>query len=168
MTKNFKREQNARRKPEPIVLRKNFATFKEAINAFRLFKQVFCDILGDDEDPTPAGCIAHATQDFEQYIPDLVNNDNVYVSISASTNKFSYRFDKENAIGWIIGYRIQDGHAVIENVSAQYTIFNNDITSAAELIGDGWVQQQVKERTNRKFTQKKDFDKKEDLNEAAE
>ena len=150
---NFKKEIVKRRKSEPVTFRKHFATFEEAINALRktdkAINDIFMDTVEEGEEVAetvaitdPKQAIEYVTKDFNNFLPDLMGNENIYLALNISANKVTYRVDKELAFGWLISYDVQNGHAVINDVSAQITVYNTDSLKGfmLELTGDNWEQ----------------------------
>ncbi len=141
MAKNFKKDPNVRtRKPEPVYFRKHFPTFTEAIIELSKVDEAVAKIIGGVE--TPADAIARIVEDFSGFIPDILANQNLYVNLDVTSNKLTYRIDKVLAFGWLIKYKVdfsdEGNKAVIEDVSAQVIVYNNDKDLILDLTDDGW------------------------------
>ena len=147
---NFKKEIERKRKADPVTLRKHFATFEEALSALRKADEGINNIFITEEEDgktveditSPLEAINLIVDDFSGYTPDLLGKSNIHVALDVTSNKLTYRIDKTLAFGWLIGYTVEDGHAVIHDVSAQITVY--DPSSLRDLIleltGDNWEQ----------------------------
>lgn len=148
---NFKKEIEKRRKADPVTIRKHFESFGDALNALRKADEAINDIFVVENEEgelvttditSPIEAINLIVNDFAGYTPDLIGNANIYVSLNVTSNKLTYRIDKKLSFGWLISYSVKEGHAVIEDVSAQITAY--DVNSLKDMIleltGDGWEQ----------------------------
>ena len=157
MAKNFQKKET-RRKPEPKIFRKHFASFKDAIEALRAADGTIAEIFAKEEDgntvyeeiTSPKDALKYILEDFENYTPDLLGNENIYASLSATSNKLTYRINKAVGFGWVIAYAIENKHAVINDVSLQIVIFDETEQNIKNLMLDitsaGWDQIQSKSK----------------------
>lgn len=164
MAKFKENRNNNRRKPNPVTFRKHFPSFEEAIEALMKADDVIFGIFavkGEEEDPeeltaiTPSlkEAIDKIVADFSNYTPDLIENENIYATLSVSNNKLTYRLDRSRSFGWMISYSIENGRAVINDVSAQFVFYDTISTKniMLDLTSDDW--EEVK---NARFDKKED------------
>lgn len=150
MAKFKENRNNNRRKPNPVTLRKHFPSFEEAIEALmKVDDTVFGIFAEEGEDgeltaitPSLKEAIDKIVADFSGYTPDLINNSNIYTTLSVSNNKLTYRLDKERSFGWMISYSIENGKAVINDVSAQFVFYDTVSTknTILELTSNNWEE----------------------------
>ena len=157
MAKNFQKKETTRRKPDPKIFRKHFAKFEEAIEGLRETDPAIAAIFSKDVDgnsvsepiDSPKDAIQYVLNDFFNYAPDLLGNENIYCSLNTSSNKLTYRINKEVGFGWVISYSIENKHAVINDVSVQIIVYDESEQGTKNLMLDltaaGWDQ--IKLRT---------------------
>lgn len=154
----FKENKNSnRRKPNPVTFRKHFPTFEEAIEAimkaddtvFGIFSEKVTNENNEGEEevvtaytPSLKEAIDKIVADFSNYTPDLVENDNIYCTLSVSNNKLTYRLDRSRSFGWMISYTIENGKAIINDVSAQFVFYDTYSTKdiMLDLTSNGWEE----------------------------
>ena len=156
MAKNFQKKETTRRKPDPKIFRKHFAKFEEAIEGLREADAAIADIFAKDVDgkavsepiDSPKDAIQYVLNDFANYAPDLLGNENIYCSLNTSSNKLTYRINKEVGFGWVISYSIENKHAVINDVSVQIIVYDESEHGTKNLMLDltaaGWDQIKIK------------------------
>lgn len=156
MAKNFQKKETTRRKPDPKIFRKHFAKFEEAIEGLREADAAIADIFAKDVDGKavsepidyPKDAIQYVLNDFANYAPDLLGNENIYCSLNTSSNKLTYRINKEVGFGWVISYSIENKHAVINDVSVQIIVYDESEQGTKNLMLDltaaGWDQIKIK------------------------
>lgn len=156
MAKNFQKKETTRRKPDPKIFRKHFAKFEEAIDGLREADVAIADIFAKDVDgksvsepiDSPKNAIEYVLNDFFNYAPDLLGNENIYCSLNTSSNKLTYRINKEVGFGWVISYSIENKHAVINDVSVQIIVYDESEQGTKNLMLDltaaGWDQIKLK------------------------
>ena len=160
----FKENKNInRRKPNPVTFRKHFPSFEEAIEALMKADDVIFSIFAVKEEenseeitavtPSLKEAIDKIVADFSGYTPDLIENENIYATLNVSNNKLTYRLDRSRSFGWMISYSIDNGKAVINDVSAQFVFYDTISTKniMLELASDNW--EEVK---NVRFNKKED------------
>lgn len=140
MTKNVKKD-NRRNRPEPIYMRKVLTNVEEAIEALRSVDGEIANIIGE-ETTTIDEAVNNIIEDFCANRPKLIENENVYASLSVSSNKLTYKIDSTLSFGWLISYEVTDGKAVIEKISLQTVIFANNNSLVLDLIDQGWTRVQ--------------------------
>ena len=158
MAKNFPKKETTRRKPDPKIFRKHFAKFEEAIEGLREADPAIADIFAKDVDgnavsepiTSPKDAIQYVLDDLANYTPDLLGNENIYVSLNASSNKLTYRLNKEIGFGWVISYSIENKHAVINDVSVQIIVYDETEQGTKNLMLDltaaEWDQIKIKSK----------------------
>ena len=160
----FKENKNTnRRKPNPVTFRKHFTSFEEAIEALMKADDVIFSIFAVKEEenseeitavtPSLKEAIDKIVADFSGYTPDLIENENIYAALNVSNNKLTYRLDRSRSFGWMISYSIDNGKAVINDVSVQFVFYDTISTKniMLELASDNW--EEVK---NVRFNKKED------------
>lgn len=160
----FKENKNTnRRKPNPVTFRKHFPSFEEAIEALMKADDVIFSIFAVKEEenseeitavtPSLKEAIDKIVADFSGYTPDLIENENIYAALNVSNNKLTYRLDRSRSFGWMISYSIDNGKAVINDVSVQFVFYDTISTKniMLELASDNW--EEVK---NVRFNKKED------------
>lgn len=158
----FKENKNTnRRKPNPVTFRKHFPSFEEAIEALMKADDVIFSIFAVEEGseeltavtPSLKEAIDRIVEDFSKYTPDLIENQDIYAALNVSNNKLTYRLDRSRSFGWMISYSIDNGKAVINDVSAQFVFYDTISTKniMLELASDNW--EEVK---NARFNKKED------------
>lgn len=161
MAKFKESKNNNRRKPNPVTFRKHFPTFEEAIEALMKADDVIFSIFSEKSEdgeftaftPSLKEAIDKIVNDFSNYAPDLIDNENINCALTVSNNKLTYRLDRSKSFGWMISYTIENGRAVINDVSAQivfYDTFANK-DNMLYLGSDGW-----EEVSNTRYNKKED------------
>ena len=163
MAKFKENKDTNRRKPNPVTFRKHFPSFEEAIEALMKADDVIFSIFAVKEEenseeitavtPSLKEAIDKIVADFSGYTPDLIENENIYAALNVSNNKLTYRLDRSRSFGWMISYSIDNGKAVINDVSVQFVFYDTISTKniMLELASDNW--EEVK---NVRFNKKED------------
>ena len=130
-----------RKKPEPIFMRKVLNSVEDALEALRSADGEIAAIIGEDTDTIDLA-ISNIALDFEANRPKLLENENIYSSLSVSVNKLTYKINREFSFGWLISYTVVDGKAVIDKISLQIVVFTDNNNLILDLIDQGWSRVQ--------------------------
>lgn len=139
MTKNVKKD--TRKRPDPIFMRKVVTSAEDALESLRCADGEIAIIIGEETE-TIDEAVSNILIDFNDNRPKLLENENIYASLTVNVNKLTYKINREFSFGWLISYNIVDGAAVIDKISLQIVIFANNNSLILDLIDQGWTRVQ--------------------------
>lgn len=139
MTKNVKKD--TRKRPDPIFMRKVVTSAEDALESLRCADGEIAMIIGEETE-TIDEAVSNILIDFNDNRPKLLENENIYASLTVNVNKLTYKINREFSFGWLISYNIVDGAAVIDKISLQIVIFANNNSLILDLIDQGWTRVQ--------------------------
>ena len=139
MTKNVKKD--TRKRPDPIFMRKVVTSAEDALESLRCADGEIAMIIGEETE-TIDEAVSNILIDFNDNRPKLLENENIYASLTVNVNKLTYKINREFSFGWLISYNIVDGDAVIDKISLQIVIFANNNSLILDLIDQGWTRVQ--------------------------
>ena len=140
MTKNVKKD--TRKRPDPIFMRKVVTSAEDALESLRCADGEIAMIIGEETE-TIDEAVSNILIDFNDNRPKLLENENIYASLTVNVNKLTYKINREFSFGWLISYNIVDGDAVIDKISLQIVIFANNNSLILDLIDQGWTRVQI-------------------------